>query len=629
MPDWYPGCKVRLVVRLEDNSRGIYPPKPSTGDTAAGPESFGSGSPDGLPADDFIEVDVVPTTARVELNSYRIADTAKITIPLARLPVDPRLIRAVSVQVFGGVFAPEDFADAMQVGSDALVLEDLPDDRTAVPDSFGGMTNELFRGFADEIAIDVGEMTLDLDCRDLTGELLDAEIPPNTLAELPGFLRLDEAIQLLLTGDSLAGQDVDQRITQEQTKEIGRKRRKLRAELDAQIEAELDAQIAGDAAAAAAALAKALELQAKLEALRGSVDALPPVSQRFGMPGFRGAKVVNEVIDITDPTGTRIQELPTIEVIHPKAWLDSRGVTRKGRKKATGTKAKVSYWDFIHDLVTSAGYIVFMRSGQRSGVSMQLAAVEIVISNPRTYYGSSETAGDSQPIPIDTRRFIWGQNLEGMTLSRSLKGTAVPSVGVRAYDSATGERYGVIYPPVQKNNRPTPTGDGDRIEIKQFNLDQISGPSPEAILAYLEAAARSIYEQLSRGDLEVGVKTTALAGLERNLVGLVADVFAMRPKDPFAVELPAEDPITGIVSAGLILDETDLGKRIEQGRLAGLDPESARKLAIAASTQYLQTEFRTQKIMLDFDDGTGWSIDIAGINFLDVRDAINAMDQVS
>ena len=62
-------------------------------------------------------------------------------LDLARLPINPSLIRAISVQIFGGVFAPEDFAAAMQPGADALVLEDLPDDRTAVPDSFGGMTN--------------------------------------------------------------------------------------------------------------------------------------------------------------------------------------------------------------------------------------------------------------------------------------------------------------------------------------------------------------------------------------------------------------------------------------------------------------------------------------------------------
>ena len=93
----------------------------------------------------------------------------------------------------------------------------------------------------------------------------------------------------------------------------------------------------------------------------------------------------------------------------------------------------------------------------------------------------------------------------------------------------------------------------------------------------------SIYEQLSRGDLKLQAKTT-LAGLpEFARRGIVGDMFALRPRDPVELELPAEDPTTGLVSPGLILDETDVGKRIEQGRLAGLDADSAQKLAIASA----------------------------------------------
>jgi hypothetical protein len=178
---------------------------------------------------------------------------------------------------------------------------------------------------------------------------------------------------------------------------------------------------------------------------------------------------------------------------------------------------------------------------------------------------------------------------------------------------------------VQKNNRPSTTGKGDRLEIKQFNLDQITGDSPEDIIAQLEAAARSIYEQLSRGDMMIGLKTHHLSALPRNVQdGIVGDIFAMRPKDPFALELPADDPVTGIVSAGLILDETDIAKRIEQGRLAGLSPEDARTLAEVSISQYLQREFRTTKVTLTFSTGDGWEVQVGGINFLDIRDSVNA-----
>ena len=629
MPTWYPACKVRLQVRLEDNTRGIYPPPLRTVQPGEGPESFGSGSSTGLPDDEFqvVTQDIVPLSCTVELNSYRTADTCKVEIQLSRFPIDPRLVRAISVQVFGGVFSAEDFAAANGPrGAPGILLPDLTDPSVGVPDSFGGVTNELFRGFADDIDISMGsdDAVVSLTCRDLSGELLDAEIPPNMLAELPGFLRLDEAIQLLLTGDALADKQQDARLTEEFTKEIGRKRRTLEAQLRFEQDLLADAEASDIPELAANARAKISALRSQINALRAEVDALPPASSRFGLPGFRGLVVVNEVRDVTVPQADGLvvyAKLPTVEELRPKAWLDSRGTVRKGRKKSTGNKAKISFLDFISDIVTSAGYIVYWRPP----ATTQLAAIELVITNPRTHYGSSRTAGDSFPGSVDIRRFAYGSNIEELNLKRSLKGTAVPSVGVKTYDAATGEVYAKIYPPVPKDNRPSPTGDGDRTEIKVYALDQISGGSPDEIIAKVEAAARSIYEQLARGDLEITIKTPVLAGLPANVrSGIVGDLFGLRPRDPIELQLPAEDPTTGIVSAGLILDDTDLAKRIEQGRLAGLDPESARKLANAASLEYIQREFRTNGVTMTWSTDRGWEFSISAINYLDIRDSINA-----
>ena len=72
----------------------------------------------------------------------------------------------------------------------------------------------------------------------------------------------------------------------------------------------------------------------------------------------------------------------------------------------------------------------------------------------------------------------------------------------------------------------------------------------------------------------------------------------------------------------------DIAKRIEQGRLAGLDEDSAQKLAIAAAQEYIQREFRTTKLTLNWSDG-GWEVNVAAINFLDIRDAINATEAAS
>lgn len=629
MPTWYPACKVRIVLRLEDNTRGIYPPVPAVTQQGAGPEAFGPGTANPLPSPGLVVIgqDIVPISCDVELNSYRVADTAKVEIPLSRMPVDPRLVRAASVQVFAGVLPAEDFADATgPKGAAGVLLPDIPDARTAVPDSLGGMTNEVFRGFADKHQITFSDSAVVFECRDLTGEFLDADIPPNMLADLPGFLRLDEAIQLLITGDALADVSQDQRLSDEQTKPIGRKRRELQAKRRAALDKAEDAMADDDAAGAAAARAEAQQLQGEITALRAQADALPPASKRFGLPGFRGTKVINDVADPTDPTGSLISPLPTVDEIRPKSWVDSRGAVRKGRKRATGAKAKTTFWDFISEIVTSAGFICYMRAPK---CDLQLVSTELVITNPRTYYGASTTAGDTFPI-VPVREFTWGSNIDDLELSRSLKGTAVPSIAVRTYDSATGEKYGVIYPPVPKNNRPSTTGTGDRIEIKEFVLDQISGTSVEDIRAKLRAAAMSIYEQLSRGDLEAMITTTALAGIPQYArEGIVGDLFALRPRDPIIVELPADDPALGIVGAGLILDEVDLGKRIEQGRLAGFDDESSKLVADASATQYIQKEFRTTKVGIHFTADAGYEFKIYAINFLDIRDSIAATESAA
>lgn len=626
---WWPGCKVRLKVRLEDNSRGIVPPTPSLAVPGTGAESFGSGSIDDLvaAANTFISIgeDIVPTSCTVELNNYRKADTTKFEIPFSRFPVDPRLIRAMTVQVFAGVFHPSEWAAAMGVaGGDGLLIPDVPTPLTGVPDSFGGYSNELFRGFADEVTITLSEQeqSVAIEARDLTGELLDAEIPPNMLEDLPGFLRLDEALQLLLTGDGLAAVSLDNRFGAKQTKKIGRERKKLLADrrIDLAAAAELDA--IGLTAAAAAARAAAATKLSQANAIQSAAAALPPYSRRFGLPGFRGMRVVNEVISADDPSGELILDLPTIDEIRPKAWVDSQGKARKGRKRGQGNKQKISYMDFISDLVTGAGLIVYLRTPRSPAA---LVPAELVITNPRTYYRESSTVGDAVPLPRSTRLFTWGLNVRELQLKRNLKGKATPTIQVNGFDQSSGTRYFGIYPPLQKNGRPTPTGDGDRDEIKVFNLDQITGGSPAEIEAALFRSAASIYEQLSRGDFEVQIKTRALAALEGN-DGVIGDLFALRPRDPVALEIPAQDPTSGVISSGMILSETTLFNRIEAARKAGFSVENAIKLASASASEYIQREFRTRTITWVWGVDNGFDLSIDAINYLDVRDAVQLVD---
>jgi hypothetical protein len=566
VPHWYPGCKVRLKIRLEDNA--LEAPTPSAAaPSAAGSEAFGSGSIDDIfpGASSFIAVgqDIVPESCTVELNSYRQADSAKMTIDVQRLPVNPLTIRAIAVSVFGGVYSPSEWGAANgPAGAQGLLLPDAPTLETGVPDSTGNYTWELFRGFADAVDLELGadDETLTINCRDLTGPLLDAEVPPNALAGLPGFLTLDQGIQLLLTGDGVAD---------------------------------------------------------------------PELSARFGLPGFRGIVVKNEV---SDASGA-IVDLPTFDEARPKAWVDSSGTVRKGRRKSPRNTQKISYWDMITDIVNTAGFIVFMRVPRAPvavGNQTVLPAAEIVISNPRTIYRAAVGAGDDYIPPAKARTFIRGYNAESIKTKRNLQGTSVPTIRVQAFLTDEGVLVQGTYPDLPKNNRPTPTGTGDRTEVKIYNLDQISGTSRADAEARLRAAARSIYEQLARGDFEVTIESMSLSALpDRIEDGISGDLFALRTPDSIIVEVPAQSRITGQVNESAFLSSASIGERIAAGITAGLDERAAQAFAIAQSSPALQSEFRTRQITWTWDgtgDQGGWSSRIEAINYLDVRDSIQVTD---
>ena len=100
---YYPSCWVLLRIRFEDYE-------------AVPPPQFTPPIPDTDPVDygfQLIEKEIVPITCNVTLNSYRNADEARVTLPMGQLPIDPRTIRAATIQIFMGSVKPETWAENM------------------------------------------------------------------------------------------------------------------------------------------------------------------------------------------------------------------------------------------------------------------------------------------------------------------------------------------------------------------------------------------------------------------------------------------------------------------------------------------------------------------------------------
>lgn len=539
---FFVACKARLQVRFENFDS--LPPPPETPPFGEGAESFGLGTANqiGELQASTVSFDVVPYSCTVELNSYRTADTVRLTVPLKRLPFDPRIIRMATVQIFGGVFSPDEYAEAMGLpdANGLLLPDEVPQGR-----KFAGRSSELFRGFVDEWEVELGGRNeLRLTGRDLTGRILDQELPENALKDIPMTATLDQVIRLILTGDGAA--------------------------------------------------------------------LLGAPSRRFGVPGFRGIAVV---VETSKP-------IPTLQAIRPPQWYSSSKTVKKGRKNSSTQAQKMSYWDMITDLCVSAGLVCYMRPGQTlqaiEGVGFVLPATEIVISDPKTYYGD---AGD----PMDIRVFTYGHNVDSLVIKRKLGGIRTPSIEVRTQDSRTGKRISAKYPTTKKLNLPT-TGQGDAEEVKTFVLDEISGPNA---MERLEQAARSIYEQLGRGEMEVHITTKHLSGQLSNLDEFEeADIFFLRPSDPIVVDIAPSFVESGQVEAFSLFTNAPQQEQVDAMTAMGIPVEVAMVAAVAMQNPFIQQEFRTQRVVASWDHGAGWSFEIDAINYLDVRDAVSTIDGV-
>lgn len=544
---WRPVAKVRIQIRVENFDDDA--PAPSVALPGTGSEAFGLGQEhqEGLQYSS-IGYDIVPHSINIERNSYRSADEVRIRLPFKEMPFDPRLVRAATIQVYGGTIDAVTYAEAMD-GPDAPGIL-LPDARR------DGQSNELFRGFVDDWDGELSESDMiQLTARDLTAFFVDAELPETALKGIPGATALDDVIRLILFGDGLPD----------------------------------------------------------------------GVSKRPGLPGVKGVKVVNDA-----------GLLPRLNQFKPPNWFDSKKSVKKGRKRSKKNVQKISYWDMMTDLCVAAGFIIYVRAGTKPVVTpagrSYIPPAEVVITNPRTYYAKSTRFGDEHVPPKDVRQFIHGVNVDRLKIRRNFAGDTIPTaIDVRTFDTATGKEYSSRFPAKTKNNRPSPSGRGDREEVKVHIVRSQGG---EGIQARLDAMAESIYQQTARGEVEIKIETKHLAFLPTTINPSLdpsrsgtpdeseTDIFQLQAGDPIMVMVDKGDYESERVTSATLLSARTADGAAEQMIASGIRPDLARAVAKAAKSRNIQQEFRTQKLLMSYDRDRGWQFEIHAINYIDVRNAV-------
>ncbi len=340
-----------------------------------------------------------------------------------------------------------------------------------------------------------------------------------------------------------------------------------------------------------------------------SGDGAPPgVTRRPGLPGARGTAVVVETS----------REVPTLAQIKPPSWYGARRTVKKARRKNSEKSKKLSFWDFVTDLAVSAGLKVYVRQGKKPayipGLGYVLPAAEIVLCDASTYFAGKATN--------ETRLFAYGRNVNELTMRRHTGGASqLKTIEVRSFDRRTGKQIRGRYPPDKVLNRATPSGKGDREEIEVFEISEISGPNAQE---QVDAAARSFYDQLARGEFTVSIRTKALAAIPGNEKNdLAPDLLYLLPGEPIRVVVdPARDEYGQVTFEGQLraMSEEEFKKVIISN---GVPAHAAGPIAKAQYDKRVQDTFFTQTVAIGWTATAGLDFNIQATNYLDARGAID------
>lgn len=237
---FYPAMTVHIVMRF-DETLLLVPEKAenrisagTTGDVgdavaAAGPTakasqvsteaSFSGGKsisasamPIVFPGDQMTQVcNIIPKSCNVELLGFRQASKFTIDVMFRDLPIDPRTLRAASVEIHLGAVPVEDFSEGMMgtVNAELIRASFL---NTRRESGFPNQDTLLFYGTVDEWKVDHSGTgsKVTIEGRDLRGILLDAKVPGNKVAEV----KLNQGIvsvvsDILMTFPADAGLAID------------------------------------------------------------------------------------------------------------------------------------------------------------------------------------------------------------------------------------------------------------------------------------------------------------------------------------------------------------------------------------------------------------------------------------
>lgn len=223
---YYPSCVVNLTLRFDPNFN-IADENTSSAQSTANRNQTTENKPRGIPIvvqgpalspgelgpqdlqrnQSYITYRI-PKSASIELNSFRQAGTFSLTFDYRELPIDPRLLHNVAVQIYLGTVNAADFASGVTdlkspENRRKSVLEpiDPPVPEDNKPDSYNPAEgNLIMHGLVDQADITYTDKgaTLVLTGRDLRGLLLDMNFPSEGFNKVNPNQPIDKVVTQIL-----------------------------------------------------------------------------------------------------------------------------------------------------------------------------------------------------------------------------------------------------------------------------------------------------------------------------------------------------------------------------------------------------------------------------------------------
>lgn len=533
----------------------------------------------------------IPLQASVELNNIRKPGSFNLTFDYRDLPIDPRLVRAVGIEIYMDTVKADSFAKGILSATSAQ--------HTASSQSLNGFVpfkaaprNLVLKGVVDEWSVTHGSSgsTVTMSGRDMVGVMLNTPVTPTMLKAMVGKLnaKISDVIRALVATVGTWTDKID-----------------VQAEPDAWWPGGEEPFVANIAPLTPELLLPDEETQGKPPRSRVAVkDGQPRISA-----GARPDKLT--VWDLITRYCNVVAAVPHFTI------------AQKQGSNSYSSVLKISPQWGLYD------YYKPHKVGP-----FDVGPATRQFRGTRTYEGSDQQ--------IAVRQLSYGRNIEELTLERKYQGITARAVEVVSYNSSSSakgqerlltaisslrpsyaQQAGASPPAAAATSQVTagqvPSGLTSQDEVLRVEVRGITD------INELQKLADGLYEEIMRGETGGSVRTRTLASFGGNNED--PDLLRIRPRDP--LELSVD------VRTGGSIPRNDMAELIKQVRQdvtelekdlisKGMDTNLARAVAYSSrnAVAQLQNTFRVNSVTFDWDVKSGIALSIDFHNYIVARDSV-------